>query len=80
MAQATPQSGVDLLAQQGGVAPLPLPQDAVYEILLRLSARDICRLRTVCRPWRCHARPCWRARYATGWRSPGGNWRKCLGA
>ncbi|TVU33360.1 hypothetical protein EJB05_25172, partial [Eragrostis curvula] len=52
MAQATPQSGVDLLAQQGGVAPLPLPQDAVYEILLRLSARDICRLRAVCRPWR----------------------------
>ncbi|TVU02510.1 hypothetical protein EJB05_51995, partial [Eragrostis curvula] len=29
---------------------------------------------------KCHARPCWRARYATGWRSPGGNWRKRLGA
>ncbi|TVU33359.1 hypothetical protein EJB05_25171, partial [Eragrostis curvula] len=52
MAQATPQSGADPQAQQGGVAPLPLPQDAVYEILLRLSARDICRLRGVCRPWR----------------------------
>ncbi|KAL6639512.1 hypothetical protein ACP70R_023242 [Stipagrostis hirtigluma subsp. patula] len=29
-----------------------LPEDAVFEILLRLLANDLCRLRAVCRPWR----------------------------
>ncbi|CAN6222644.1 unnamed protein product [Urochloa humidicola] len=29
-----------------------LPEDAVYEILLRLPAKDLCRLCAVCRPWR----------------------------
>ncbi|CAN6279098.1 unnamed protein product [Urochloa humidicola] len=29
-----------------------LPPDAVYEILQRLPARSICRLRAVCRSWR----------------------------
>ncbi|XP_034580698.1 F-box protein At3g07870 [Setaria viridis] len=29
-----------------------LPEDAIYEILLRLPAKDLCRLRAVCRPWR----------------------------
>ena len=29
-----------------------LPPDAVYEILLRLPAKELCRLRAVCRPWR----------------------------
>ncbi|CAN6171301.1 unnamed protein product [Urochloa humidicola] len=31
---------------------VPLPVDALYEILLRLPAKDLCRLRAVCRPWR----------------------------
>uniref|UniRef100_A0A0A9F1T5 F-box domain-containing protein n=1 Tax=Arundo donax TaxID=35708 RepID=A0A0A9F1T5_ARUDO len=50
MASPTLRSGPDPQAQ-GGV--LPLPHDALYEILLRLSAKDLCRLRAVCRPWRC---------------------------
>ncbi|KAF8741159.1 hypothetical protein HU200_013640 [Digitaria exilis] len=29
-----------------------MPEDALYEILLRLPAEDLCRLRAVCRPWR----------------------------
>ena len=29
-----------------------LPADAVYEILLRLPARTLCRFRAVCRSWR----------------------------
>ncbi|KAF8741160.1 hypothetical protein HU200_013641 [Digitaria exilis] len=29
-----------------------LPEDALYEILPRLPAKDLCRLRAVCRPWR----------------------------
>uniref|UniRef100_A0A0A8XVX5 F-box domain-containing protein n=1 Tax=Arundo donax TaxID=35708 RepID=A0A0A8XVX5_ARUDO len=29
-----------------------LPLDVVYEILIRLPAKLLCRLRTVCRPWR----------------------------
>nr|CAB3452269.1 unnamed protein product [Digitaria exilis] len=29
-----------------------LPLDAMYEILLRLPAKLLCRLRAVCRPWR----------------------------
>ncbi|CAO2045350.1 unnamed protein product, partial [Urochloa humidicola] len=28
-----------------------LPADALYEVLLRVPARDLCRLRAVCRPW-----------------------------
>jgi len=28
-----------------------LPLDTIYEILLRLPAKDLCRLRIVCRPW-----------------------------
>ncbi|KAL6845654.1 hypothetical protein ACP4OV_024477 [Aristida adscensionis] len=30
-----------------------LPLDALYEVLLRLPAKLLCRLRAVCRPWRC---------------------------
>ncbi|WVZ53602.1 LOW QUALITY PROTEIN: hypothetical protein U9M48_004517, partial [Paspalum notatum var. saurae] len=30
-----------------------LHMDALYEILLRLPAKELCRLRVVCRPWRC---------------------------
>nr|CAB3456246.1 unnamed protein product [Digitaria exilis] len=29
-----------------------LPPDMLFDVLLRLPARDLCRLRTVCRPWR----------------------------
>lgn len=29
-----------------------LPPDALFEVLLRLPAKDLCRLRTVCRSWR----------------------------
>ncbi|KAL6843201.1 hypothetical protein ACP4OV_026914 [Aristida adscensionis] len=29
-----------------------LPPDALFEVLLRLPARDLCRLRAVCRTWR----------------------------
>ncbi|KAL6850502.1 hypothetical protein ACP4OV_021129 [Aristida adscensionis] len=29
-----------------------LPLDALYEVLLRLPAKDLCRLRAVCRRWR----------------------------
>ena len=29
-----------------------LPPDAVYEILLRLPGKELCRLRGMCRPWR----------------------------
>ncbi|PAN10015.1 hypothetical protein PAHAL_2G065800 [Panicum hallii] len=35
----------------GGVLP-PLTLDAVYEVLLRLAARELCRLHAVSRPWR----------------------------
>ncbi|CAL5079006.1 unnamed protein product [Urochloa decumbens] len=35
-----------------GSAALPLPFDASYEILLRLPAKDLCRLRAVSRAWR----------------------------
>ncbi|CAL5089141.1 unnamed protein product [Urochloa decumbens] len=35
-----------------GSAALPLPLDASYEILLRLPAKDLCRLRAVSRAWR----------------------------
>ncbi|CAN6203335.1 unnamed protein product [Urochloa humidicola] len=46
---AVPDSRAVLtLAGAGGA----LPPDAVYEILLRLPGRDLCRLRAVCRPWR----------------------------
>jgi hypothetical protein len=37
-----------LAASNAGV----LPADAVYEILLRVPAKDLCRFRAVCRPWR----------------------------
>ncbi|CAD6254718.1 unnamed protein product [Miscanthus lutarioriparius] len=33
-------------------APATLPADALFEVLLRLPAKDICRLRAVCRSWR----------------------------
>ncbi|CAN6333909.1 unnamed protein product [Urochloa humidicola] len=33
-------------------APAALPADALFEVLLRLSAKDLCRLRAVCRSWR----------------------------
>ncbi|CAO2037970.1 unnamed protein product [Urochloa humidicola] len=45
---ATP-SGCSGQDSQSGVL---LPSDALYEILLRLPARDLCRFRAVCRPWR----------------------------
>ncbi|CAL4888656.1 unnamed protein product [Urochloa decumbens] len=45
---ATP-SGRSRPDSQSGVL---LPGDTLYEILLRLPARDLCRLRAVCRPWR----------------------------
>ncbi|WVZ71312.1 hypothetical protein U9M48_019909 [Paspalum notatum var. saurae] len=32
--------------------PVDLPQDVMYEILLHLPAKTLCRLRAVCRPWR----------------------------
>ncbi|BAF21034.1 putative F-box protein At1g32420 [Oryza sativa Japonica Group] len=32
-----------------------LPLDALFEIMLRLPARDVCRLRAVCRSWRAVA-------------------------
>jgi hypothetical protein len=35
---------------RAGVRRLPL--DALYEVLLRVPAKDLCRLRAVCRPWR----------------------------
>ena len=37
-----------LAASNAGV----LPADAVYEILLRVPAKDLCRFRAACRPWR----------------------------
>nr|CAB3477184.1 unnamed protein product [Digitaria exilis] len=33
-------------------SPCSLPRDALYEILLRLPAKDLCRLRAVCPEWR----------------------------
>jgi hypothetical protein len=30
----------------------PLTLDGLYEVLLRLQAKELCRLRAVCRPWR----------------------------
>jgi hypothetical protein len=30
----------------------PLNLDGLYEVLLRLPAKELCRLRAVCRPWR----------------------------
>ncbi|RLN35393.1 hypothetical protein C2845_PM03G22610 [Panicum miliaceum] len=30
----------------------PFPLDALYEVLLRVPAKDLCRFRAVCRPWR----------------------------
>ncbi|TVU41352.1 hypothetical protein EJB05_14859 [Eragrostis curvula] len=29
-----------------------LPMDALYEVLLHLPAKELCRLRTICKPWR----------------------------
>ncbi|KAK8459112.1 hypothetical protein SEVIR_2G076801v4 [Setaria viridis] len=39
-------------APDAGAGVLRLPLDAMYEILLRLPARDLCRFRAVCRRWR----------------------------
>ncbi|CAL5078993.1 unnamed protein product [Urochloa decumbens] len=36
----------------GGGALRTLPLDALFEILLRLTAKELCRLRAVSRPWR----------------------------
>ncbi|KAL6639659.1 hypothetical protein ACP70R_023389 [Stipagrostis hirtigluma subsp. patula] len=47
-----PPSKLSLPDACGGVLHLPLPADALYEILLRLPAKALCRLRVVCRPWR----------------------------
>ncbi|KAL6595037.1 hypothetical protein ACP70R_048140 [Stipagrostis hirtigluma subsp. patula] len=47
-----PASKLSLPDAWDGVLPLPLPVDALCEILLRLPAKELCRLRTVCRPWR----------------------------
>ncbi|CAL5089140.1 unnamed protein product [Urochloa decumbens] len=62
-----------------------LHPDAVYEILLRLPAKELCRLRAVCRPWRSllsdlqfivahsarHPEPLIVAGYDTGYRGDG---------
>jgi hypothetical protein len=32
--------------------PAALPADALFEVMLRLPAKDLCRLRAVCRSWR----------------------------
>ncbi|KAL6639653.1 hypothetical protein ACP70R_023383 [Stipagrostis hirtigluma subsp. patula] len=47
-----PASKLSLPDARDGVLPVPLPVDALCEILLRLPAKVLCRLRTVCRPWR----------------------------
>ena len=47
MASSTLRSGTE--AETGGSV---LPIDAIYEILIRLPAEELCRLRVVCRPWR----------------------------
>ncbi|TVU33368.1 hypothetical protein EJB05_25180, partial [Eragrostis curvula] len=39
------------LSRPGSDAVVPLPSDAVYEVLLRVPGRDLCRFRAVCRPW-----------------------------
>ncbi|TVU33355.1 hypothetical protein EJB05_25167, partial [Eragrostis curvula] len=39
-------------SRPGSDAVVPLPSDAVYEVLLRVPGRDLCRFRAVCRPWR----------------------------
>ncbi|CAM0905597.1 unnamed protein product [Alopecurus aequalis] len=51
MASPTPskRSGKDPSDASGAGA---LPPDGLYEILLRLPAKDLCRLRAVCRSWR----------------------------
>lgn len=51
MASPTPRkrSGQDPSDASGAAA---LPPDGLYEILLRLPAKDLCRLRAVCRSWR----------------------------
>lgn len=41
-------TGAFIFHHSGAVLPL----DAVYEILLRLPGKDLCRLRAVCRLWR----------------------------
>ncbi|CAL5079009.1 unnamed protein product [Urochloa decumbens] len=41
-----------LRSRKEPVSGVPLPVDALYEILLWLPAKDLCRLRVVCRPWR----------------------------
>ncbi|KAL6639661.1 hypothetical protein ACP70R_023391 [Stipagrostis hirtigluma subsp. patula] len=49
-----PASKLSLPDGWDGVLPLPLtlPVDLLCEILLRLPAKELCRLRIVCRPWR----------------------------
>jgi hypothetical protein len=47
MASSTLRCGTE--AETGGGV---LPIDAIYEILIRLPAEELCRLRVVCRPWR----------------------------
>jgi hypothetical protein len=39
---------IALASQNDGL----LPTDALYEVLLRLPAKELCRLRLVCRSWR----------------------------
>ncbi|TVU05967.1 hypothetical protein EJB05_49153, partial [Eragrostis curvula] len=38
-------------AAAGGHDAVALPLDVVFDILVRLPAKEICRLRAVCRPW-----------------------------
>ncbi|KAF8741158.1 hypothetical protein HU200_013639 [Digitaria exilis] len=42
------------LYRRDATASCVLPEDALYEILLRLPAKDLCRFRAVCRPWRSY--------------------------
>ncbi|XP_040381590.1 F-box protein At5g65850-like [Oryza brachyantha] len=39
----------------GGGGAAALPADVLFEVLLRLAAKDVCRLRAVCRAWRAVA-------------------------
>jgi F-box interacting protein len=48
-----------------------LPLDALYDILLRLPAKELCRLRSVCRPWRSLlSDPAFAAAYAARYPEP----------
>ncbi|CAN6180639.1 unnamed protein product [Urochloa humidicola] len=56
MASSKPCITGQVVAESRGIVTLAgagaLPPDAIYEILLRLPGKDLCRLRAVCRAWR----------------------------